>query len=185
MRRSKVNRETKETRIYLEIEIDGNGQADIELDYPFFRHMFVTLAKFSEVDIKLVAKGDLPHHLIEDIGITLGTALDRAVNRELIKRFGYSVIPMDEALVLCSLDMVRRPYFSYNLNMQGNVEFEPLFVEHFFRSLAYSAPMTLHLYQFNGRDPHHIAEAAFKSFGLSLKQAVELSNKSMSVKGSL
>ena len=92
---------------------------------------------------------------------------------------------MDEALVICSLDLVRRPYFSYNLNLQSNQEFDPALVEHFFRSLAFSMPMTLHVYQLNGKDPHHIAEAAFKALGLSLKQAVEPSQKSMSVKGSL
>mgnify|MGYP001772705164 CR=1 FL=1 len=185
MRRAEVTRETKETRITVELNLDGSGQAEVELDEPFFRHMLITLAKFSEIDVKMTAKGDLPHHTIEDIGITLGYAIDKALERESIKRYGYAVIPMDDALVLCSVDLVRRPYFSYNLNLQSNAEFEPFLVEHFFRSLAYSIPMTLHLYQLNGRDPHHIAEAAFKSFGLSLKQAAEVSQNSMSVKGSL
>ncbi len=185
MRRAKVSRETKETQVTVEINLDGNGEAEIKIDYPFFKHMLFTLAEFSSTDLYIEAKGDLPHHIIEDVAITLGYALDKAVERDSIMRYGYATIPMDEALIVCSLDMVRRPYFSYNLKLVSNQEFEPSLVEHFFRSLAFSTPMTLHMYQLNGKDPHHIAEAAFKSFGLSLKQAVQPSKRSMSVKGSL
>ena len=185
MRKAEVKRETKETQIYVELNVDGNGKAEVEVEDAFFRHMIVTLAKFSSIDIKIKANGDLPHHIIEDTGITLGYAIDKAVDRESIKRFGYAVIPMDEALIISSVDMVRRPYFSYGLNVPNSSEFDPALIEHFFRSLAFSTPMTLHIYQLNGKDPHHIVEAAFKSFGIALKQSLEKSQNSMSVKGSL
>lgn len=136
--------------------------------------MLSTFALFSGCGLRIRARGDLVHHMVEDTGIALGNALSQALgDRRDIERFGYAVVPMDDALVMVSIDLVRRPYVSVDLGLDGVMieDLEGGLIDHFYRSLAYYTPFTLHIARLRGRDPHHIAEASFKSFAIAISQA--------------
>ncbi|MHA1229741.1 MAG: imidazoleglycerol-phosphate dehydratase HisB [Candidatus Helarchaeota archaeon] len=175
LRNVKIERNTSETQISLEINLDGTGQADIKVDNKFLTHMLTTLSKHSLIDISLKAIGDLEHHLVEDVGISLGQALKKALgDKKGIKRFGYAIIPMDESLARVAIDLGGRGYCIYNLNCNSDiVEDLPVsLIEHFFEALAMNADMNLHITVLEGKDDHHKLEAVYKALAVSLKIAV-------------
>jgi imidazoleglycerol-phosphate dehydratase len=192
MRMAEIKRQTKETDIEVKLIIDGEGKADVSTGIGFLDHMLITLAKFSLLDLVLKAKGDIyvdQHHQVEDIGICLGQVLDKALEeRKGIKRFGFALVPMDEALVLSSIDVSGRGGFwkDFSLKKTKVGGFETETVEEFFRQLAFNAKITLHLKLLSGDNLHHIIEAMFKSFALALREAVKIEGKEIpSTKGML
>ncbi len=179
-RTSTIERSTRETRISVDLNIDGTGQFDVECDIQFLKHMTETLARYAGFDLRLKASGDNDHHIIEDTAITLGKALRAAMGEEPIERMATCIIPMDDALVMSSLDLVDRPYAEIDLP-------DPLYI-HFMRSFAMAAGMTLHIVKIRGFDEHHIVEASFKATGKALAEALrrrgtELSTKDREVIG--
>jgi imidazoleglycerol-phosphate dehydratase len=180
MRKAKVLRETRETQIELEINLDGSGRFNATTPVGFLTHMVETFARHGRFDLELKAKGDVHvshHHTVEDVGITLGMAvLDALGDKKGIQRYGYSIVPMDEALVLCSIDISGRPLFFYeDLGLRGKItDFDFELIWEFFKGFALESKSTLHIRVLSGRILHHIAEACFKAFALSLKQSVSL-----------
>lgn len=169
-----LERKTRETQISVDLNLDGTGKFDVECDIQFLKHMVETLARYSGFDIKMRATGDNDHHLIEDVGISLGKAFAKALGDAPIERMATKTVVMDDALVMTSLDIVDRPYAEVDCP-------DPLY-HHFMRSFAMSAGITLHIMVMRGFDEHHIVEASFKSLGLCLKSAIvrratELSTK--------
>ncbi len=193
-RKSAVSRCTNETDIRLEINLDGTGKANVSTGVGFFDHMLNSFARHGLFDIDLSVKGDLEvdsHHTIEDTGIVLGQAIKEAAgDKKGIKRFGECILPMDETLVLCALDLSGRPYLMYNLSLTVPKvgEFDTEMVHEFFYAVSYASGMNLHLKQLDGVNNHHIIEAAFKSFAKALDRALEYDNRIvdvLSTKGSL
>lgn len=173
-RTGNVVRTTRETKVEASVEIDGTGKAKVKTTIPFLDHLLVALATHSLVDIDVDASGDLAHHVVEDVAITLGEATSKALGeRDGITRFGWALVPMDDALALASVDLARRPFSSIDLKIT-NASIEGLKSEdivHFVGSLAASLEASLHLrVQYGGND-HHNVEAAFKALALSLRQA--------------
>jgi imidazoleglycerol-phosphate dehydratase len=170
---STVVRETKETQIRV-VVTRGTGLATIDTTRPFLDHMLVTLAKYSGLDLTVHARGDLPHHLIEDVAICVGTAIAASLP-PTAARYADRTIPMDDALVQCALDLGGRPYYRGKL---------PVAIwEHWMRSFADNAKATLHLRVIRGTDDHHIVEAAFKALGLAVRDAFVESGAVFSTKG--
>lgn len=190
-----INRVTNETDITLTLNLDGSGKNHIETGVGFFDHMLNGFARHGLFDIDLVCKGDLEidsHHTVEDCGIVLGEAIKKAVGeKKTIKRYGSAILPMDEALVLCAIDLSGRPYFSYDAQYTvpkiGTMDSE--MVHDFFYAISYSASMNLHIKQLYGVNNHHIAESSFKAFGKALDMATmyeeRLGNSVWSTKGTL
>lgn len=176
-RTSKLSRKTKETEIAITLSIDGSGKSDVRVPDDFLRHMLETVAKYALFDLKVNAKGDINHHLVEDVAITLGKSLREAIGDAPICRVAYAVVPMDEALVSVAVDLIDRPYV--------NVEVPDMMYEHFLRSFAMEAKATLHSQILRGKDQHHVIEATFKALGLSLKDATRRSGSVMSTKSSV
>jgi imidazoleglycerol-phosphate dehydratase len=171
-----VTRETRETQIRLEIG-RGRGDATVDTTLPFLDHMLVTLARYAGLDVALHARGDLPHHLIEDVAICVGAGV-AALLPERAARYGDRTVPMDDALVHCALDVGGRPYYRGPLPAK--------LWDHWMRSFADNARATLHLRVLRGRDRHHVVEAAFKALGLALRDAlVEQGEAVFSTKGSV
>ncbi len=177
MRRSTFNRKTKETNIQVEINLDGQGKADISTGIGFLDHMLEQIAVHGLFDIELEAQGDLnidPHHTVEDIGLALGEAINQALgDRKGIVRMGSVIVPMDEALAEAVIDFSGRPYFVFNGAWTGVMigEIPVTLIEHFFHSLSMRMQATLHLSLRYGRDDHHKAEALFKALGRALSAA--------------
>ena len=177
-RRAEINRRTHETQIQLELALDGAGRADIESPAGFLNHMLTLLARHALVDLKVKASGDTGvdlHHTVEDIGICLGQALDRALGRkEGITRFASAAVPMDEALAEVALDLSGRPYLVYNVRFPGERigEFETQLVGEFLQAFVTHGKLTLHVTVPYGSNDHHIAEAIFKALARALKSAV-------------
>jgi len=182
IRTSVVKRKTYETDIEVEINLDGTGKNSIRTEIGFFDHMLCTFSKHSGIDIKLNCSGDLNvdyHHSVEDVGIVIGEALFKALGDKTgIKRFSNVILPMDDALILCAIDISGRPYFSYNVDFDSKTigKFETELVEVFFDSLTMNLKANLHMVKIYGFNSHHIAEACFKSFALCLKDAISLTN---------
>ena len=187
-------RKTKETDIKINLNIDGTGKAEIDTGIGFFDHMLEGFARHGFFDLDLQVNGDLEvdtHHTIEDTGIVLGQAIRQAVgDKKGICRYGSQILPMDEALVICALDLCGRPYLVYDLNLDrekvGDLETE--MVREFFYAVSYGGEMNLHLRQMSGSNNHHIIEAAFKSFAKALDRAVSYDGRIsdvLSTKGSL
>ncbi|MGO9379066.1 MAG: imidazoleglycerol-phosphate dehydratase HisB [Dissulfurispiraceae bacterium] len=180
MRIAKVQRKTKETEVSLQIKLDGKGSYDINTSIPFLDHMLNLFAFHGMMDLKINAKGDIEidyHHLMEDIGITLGEALKKALGDKMgIRRYGQSTIPMDESLATVVLDISGRPYLVYNVKPpKGTLkDLEISLFEDFFRALTNHSMITLHVNLEYGRDLHHIIEAVFKAFGRALRDAVTI-----------
>lgn len=173
-----MKRVTKETDITLTLNLDGEGKADIHTGIGFFDHMLNSFARHGFFDLSVAVTGDLwvdTHHTVEDTGIVLGQAIRQAAgDKSGITRYGSQLLPMDEALVLCALDLGGRPYLVYDLALDrekvGDLETE--MVREFFYAVSWNGNMNLHLKQLSGMNCHHIIEAAFKSFGRALDTAV-------------
>ncbi len=188
------NRKTKETDISLSLNIDGKGETKLDTGIGFFDHMLDGFARHGFFDLKVQVKGDLEvdtHHTIEDTGIVLGTAIRRSLgDKRGIKRYGSCILPMDETLVLCAIDLSGRPYFSFEgeftTERVGYMDTE--MVREFFYAISYSAGMNLHMKILDGTNNHHMIEALFKAFGRALDEATLLDPRItdiMSTKGSL
>lgn len=194
MRETQVYRKTKETDIELSIKIDGKGNADVNTGIGFFDHMLCGFAKHGFFDLALNCEGDLNvdgHHTVEDCGIVLGQAIKEAVGDKLgMRRYGYFILPMDDALVLCAVDFCGRPYFSWDikLNEEKCGDFENCLAKEFFYAVSYSAGINLHIKQISGENAHHILEAAFKAFGKAVDMATSIDERVegvLSTKGAL
>lgn len=175
MRKGTVDRTSKETRVRVQVELDGTGKSSSKTGVRFLDHMLDSLSTHSLIDITVRASGDLQHHTVEDVAISLGRAISKALgDRAGIGRFGFSVVPMDDALALAAVDLVRRPYSSVELKLERTVlEDAPREdLEHFFTSLATSIEATVHVKVLDGKNDHHKFEAAVKALALSLREAV-------------
>ncbi len=176
-RKASINRKTKETDINLELNIDGKGESNISSGVGFLDHMLESFAKHGLFDLNVKCQGDLVvdcHHTIEDIGIVLGSAIKDALgDKKQIVRFGSTIIPMDESLVLVSLDLSGRPYlsFDYKFDIERVGYFDTEMVKEFFYAISYSAGMNLHIKVLEGGNAHHVIEAIFKAFAKSLDYA--------------
>jgi imidazoleglycerol-phosphate dehydratase len=191
-RTSHQHRETKETTIDLTLEVDGAGEASATTGIPFFDHMLEQLGKHSGWNLTIRAVGDLEidtHHTIEDVGIVLGTALKEALGDKAgVRRFGWAIVPLDEALVEVALDLSGRPFLVYELDPRSEWigTFDPQLAEEFWRAFAFGAGITLHIRLVSGKNGHHIIEASFKSVARSLRDAVRIEGSGIpSTKGSL
>lgn len=189
-----IERNTKETQIRLTLNLDGTGKASIRTGIGFFDHMLDGFARHGFFDLTVEVKGDLEvdtHHTIEDTGIVLGKAIKEAVgDKKGIVRYGSRILPMDEALLLCALDLCGRPYLVYDLQLDrekvGDLETE--MIREFFYAVSYGAEMNLHLKQLSGINNHHIIEGAFKAFAKALDEATKYDDRItdvLSTKGSL
>ena len=192
---AKVHRTTGETDITMELNLDGSGKAEISTGIGFFDHMMDAFTRHGLFDLSLNAEGDLRvdgHHTVEDTGIVLGEAVKKAVgDKKGIRRYGFFVLPMDEALILCAVDLCGRPYFAmegepFNAPMVG--DFDTQLVREFFYSVSYSAAMNLHFRILSGTNAHHIIEGMFKCFSKALDMATQKEERItdvLSTKGSL
>lgn len=186
-RRARVERNTKETDIVVELDLDGTGQVDVDTGVPFYDHMLTALGTHASFDLTVHTKGDVEieaHHTVEDTAIALGQALAQALgDKKGIRRFGDAFIPMDEALVHAAVDVSGRPYCVHtgepdhlrHFTIAGNtVPYHTVVNRHVFETLANNARIALHVRVLYGRDPHHITEAEYKAVARALRQAVEL-----------
>lgn len=189
-----VTRDTKETKIHLTLNLDGTGTANIHTGIGFFDHMLHGFARHGLFDLEVAVEGDLEvdtHHTVEDTGIVLGKAIKEAVgDKKGIVRYGSRILPMDEALILCAIDLSGRPYLVCDLSLDrervGDLETE--MIREFFYAVSYGAEMNLHVKQLSGTNNHHIIEAAFKAFAKALDEATKADERItdvLSTKGSL
>lgn len=177
-RRAEIERNTKETKIKIALELDGTGKAELHSGIGFFDHMLDGFARHGLFDLTVDVDGDLEvdgHHTVEDTGIVLGNAIRGAVgDKKGIRRYGSCILPMDEALVLCAVDLSGRPYYvsdaSFSAPMIGDLDTET--IREFFYAVSYSAAINLHFKVFSGSNSHHICEAMFKAFAKALDAAV-------------
>ncbi|MFX1376535.1 MAG: imidazoleglycerol-phosphate dehydratase HisB [Promethearchaeota archaeon] len=188
-RTAKILRKTAETEITVEMNLDGSGKNEINTGYKFMDHMLSLLSRHSNIDIKLKATGDLTHHIIEDIGISLGESFQKALgDKKGINRYGSALIPMDEALARCVLDFSGRKALILDLDL-NDCNIEDVAVEdikHFFNSFAENAKINLHIHVLYGKDQHHKVEAAFKALARAIKEGKRiLSDEIPSTKGIL
>ena len=194
IRKAEISRKTSETDIKIRLCLDGSGQCSANTGIGFFDHMLNSFARHGLFDLTVDVHGDLEvdsHHTIEDTGIVLGEAIKKALgDKKGIKRFGYFILPMDESLVLASLDLSGRPFLNYQIPLTvervGTMDTE--MVREFFYAVSYSCGMNLHLKLLDGLNNHHIIEAAFKAFGKALDKAVSYDDRItdvLSTKGSL
>ena len=185
MRETKESRKTKETDITLSLNLDGTGNSKLNAGLPFLEHMLDQTTRYSSTDLELVAKGDLhidAHHTVEDIGITLGSAFDRALgDKKGIQRFGYAYIPLDESLSRVVVDFSGRPGLIYNVSYPrarvGDFDIELL--SEFFQGFSNHAKATVHIDNIRGKNAHHIAETIFKAFGKAIKMAISIDEKNI------
>jgi len=193
-RQSRVERHTKETRVVLQLNLDGSGASKIETGIPFFTHMLEAWARHGLMDLDVEARGDLDvdlHHTVEDVGICLGKALKEALgDKRGIVRYGASFLPMDEALLHAAVDISGRPYLVFNVPVERTriANFDLDLLVEFFRAFAFNAEITLHVTMHYGHNLHHIAEAVFKSVGRAVAEATRLNPRIAGVpstKGSL
>lgn len=193
-REASITRETKETRIQMTLSLDGTGKADIDTGIGFFDHMLEGFAKHGFFDLSAAIQGDLRvdgHHTVEDCGIVLGQAIAQAAgDKKGIRRYGYFLLPMDDALVACAVDLCGRPYFNCSFDfptpMIGGLDSQ--LVREFFYAVSYSAAMNLHIKVLDGINSHHIAEAMFKAFAKALDMATSPDDRVkgvLSTKGTL
>lgn len=177
IRQAEIKRKTNETDITLSLVIDGKGEADVDTGIGFFDHMLISFTKHGLFDLNLKVQGDLIvdcHHTIEDVGIVLGEAIKKAVgDKKAIRRYGDIILPMDEALILCAIDLSGRPYLvfdgSFTSDSVGYMDTQ--MVKEFFYAVSYSAGMNLHIKQLSGENDHHIIEGMFKAFAKALDEA--------------
>jgi imidazoleglycerol-phosphate dehydratase len=174
-----ASRRTRETDVRVRVDLDGEGKAEVETGVGFFDHMLTLLARHSLVDLEVAARGDLEtgsHHTVEDVGITLGQALDGALgDRAGIERYGSAVVPMDECLAQAAVDLSGRPYLACEVPLPAGVAiggFETDLLAEFLRGLANHAKLTLHVLLLSGENPHHVIEACFKAVARALAVAI-------------
>ena len=193
-RRASVKRVTKETDISMDFQIDGEGISHIDTGIGFFNHMLEGFTRHGFFNLDVIIKGDLEvdgHHTVEDAGIVLGNAIKEAVgDKKGIKRYGYFILPMDDALVLCAVDLCGRPYLQFDCEFKNEMvgDFDTSLVKEFFYAVSYSAGMNIHIKMLNGENSHHIIEAIFKAFAKALDDATSYDNRIkdvLSTKGSL
>ena len=193
-RQASIHRKTSETDIDLFIRIDGSGDAQIDTGIGFFDHMLKSFAKNGMFDLKLNVTGDLIvdcHHTVEDVGIVLGEAIKKALgDKKSIRRYGDIILPMDEALILCAIDLSGRPYLVFDATFSSDMVgyFDTQMVKEFFYAISYSAGMNLHIREMSGENDHHIIEGMFKAFAKALDEACSKDARIKSVlstKGSL
>ena len=192
MRHSEVSRETAETAVKLSLELDGSGRSEIDTGVGFLDHMLTLLALHGGFDLAVSCKGDLnvdAHHSVEDLGLCLGAALQQALGKKRgINRYGHIILPMDEALILCAVDLSGRPCLRYTANIPSQKvgEFDTELARELFQAVANTALMSLHIRQLDGENSHHIIEGMFKAFGRALRQAVAVTGGALpSTKGVL
>jgi len=177
MRVSEVSRKTRETEVFVKVNLDGEGKADVNTGTAFLDHLVTSLATHSLIDITAQVKGDLRHHMAEDVAICLGEALRKALGEgEGISRFGYALVPMDCSLASSAVDLAKRPYAKIDLKLRGR-KIEDAACEdlhHFLETLASSLQANLHLWVQYGSNDHHKIEATFKALALAFRQAVAL-----------
>jgi imidazoleglycerol-phosphate dehydratase len=193
-RKASVERTTRETKISVEVDLDGTGQSQIETPLPFLSHMLDQIARHGSLDLKVKAEGDVEidgHHTTEDVGIVLGSAVLQALgDRKGIRRYGSATLPMDEALVTAAIDLSGRAFFVFRVPLpKAKIgDFDVELAEVFFEAFARSAQANLHLRLLEGNNLHHIVEISFKAFARALREAVEFDPRSPgipSTKGSL
>lgn len=174
---AKITRNTKETQIQMELNVDGTGVSEIDTGIPFFDHMLTLFAKHGLFDLKVKATGDIDvdyHHMVEDTGIVLGQAIKQALgDKGGIRRYGFFLLPMDESLARVALDLSNRQAFVYNVDYKFPMvrDFSIVLVKEFFQAFANDAACNLHINLEYGEEPHHIAEAIFKGFARALDMA--------------
>lgn len=193
-RAAHISRVTSETNITMDFELDGRGEHSIQTGIGFFDHMLNGFSKHGFFDMNLQCKGDLEvdcHHTIEDTGIVLGAAIREAAgDKKGIRRYGHCLLPMDETLVLCAVDLSGRPYLAYDASFTSDKvgDMDTEMAKEFFYAVSYSAGMNLHIKVMYGENNHHILEAMFKAFGKALDMAVSYDSRItdvLSTKGSL
>ncbi len=193
-RSASVSRETKETNIQIDINLDGSGKSDIQTSIPFFDHMLTLFSVHGFFDTKIKAFGDTDvdfHHLVEDVGLVLGEAFSNALgNRKGILRYGEASVPMDEALSRVNIDLSNRPYLVYNIPSEINVRgsFDAYLAKEFFRAFCVKAGLNLHINTHYGDNEHHILESIFKALGRAMDRACTIDSNisgTLSSKGSL
>lgn len=193
-RNSSITRKTKETDIDVSLNLDGSGCSNIQTGIGFFDHMLEGFSKHGFFDLNCKVDGDLQvdsHHTVEDTGIVLGQAIKEAAgDKKGIKRYGFFILPMDDALVLCAVDLCGRPFLNFEASFQvdkiGYLDTE--LIREFFYAVSYSAGMNIHIQVLSGTNTHHIIEAIFKAFGKALDEAVGYDRRNtdvLSTKGSL
>ncbi len=191
---AKESRTTKETNIEITFNIDGSGKAELKTGIGFFDHMLDGFTRHGFFDLTAICEGDLEvdcHHSIEDVGIVLGTAIKNALgDKKGIRRFGSCILPMDETLVLCAIDLSGRPYFAFEGEFEHDRvgEMDTEMVREFFYAISYAAGMNLHIRMMAGKNDHHKTEAVFKAFGRALDEASSIDPRVtdiLSTKGSL
>ena len=178
-RQATVERNTKETQITVTLRLDGSGQLDVETGLPFLDHMLDQIARHGLIDLTVRATGDLDidaHHTVEDIGITLGQALNQALDKPGIRRYGHAYVPLDEALSRVVLDFSGRPGLDYHVQfVKGTVgNFDVDLFHEFFQGFVNHAMVTLHIDNIRGKNAHHQIETIFKAFGRALRLAIEI-----------
>jgi imidazoleglycerol-phosphate dehydratase len=179
-RTSHIHRTTGETDVSLSLALDGAGEGTRTTGVGFFDHLLDALARHGGLDLDVQAEGDLqtgPHHTVEDTGIVFGQAIDEALgDRSGIRRFGHAVLPMDEARASCSIDLSGRPYTAFDARFPAErvADFDTDLAEEFFRAVANSGKLTLHLAVEAGTNAHHMVEVSFKAFARALRQAIEV-----------
>ncbi len=183
MRTATIERNTSETRIKLELNLDGSGLQQIDTGIGFFDHMLTQIARHGQIDLTIAATGDLEvdsHHTVEDVGIVLGQAIKKALGDKCgITRYGDSYVPMDEALALVVIDLSGRAYLQYRAELgKGHLNhFDIEMVEEFFRAVSVQGEMNLHIHLVDGANSHHCIEAIFKAFGRALASAVKIDER--------
>jgi imidazoleglycerol-phosphate dehydratase len=193
-RTADISRQTKETRVRVALDLDGSGKSSPQTGVGFFDHMLDLLARHSLIDLDISAQGDLQvdaHHTVEDVGIVLGQAIDKALgDKRGIQRYGWAIVPMDESLAQVAIDLSGRPAFVFRVDFKGEAigNFPVELIEEFFKALSVNAKMNLHVTVPYGGNNHHISEAIFKATARALRMAVTQdprSNEVPSTKGSL
>lgn len=191
---AEVTRETKETSIHMKLNLDGEGKSSMNTGIGFFDHMLEGFSKHGFFDLDIAVKGDLHvdgHHTVEDTGIVLGTVIKNAVgDKKGIRRYGYFILPMDDALALCAVDLCGRPYLQFDCTFPNDMVggFDTSLVKEFFYAVSYSAAMNIHIKMLSGENSHHMIEAIFKAFAKALDDAVTINGRIddvLSTKGSL
>lgn len=183
MRNAEITRNTAETKINMTFAIDGKGKNDIDTGIGFFDHMLTHISKHGFFDLRVKAEGDTyvdSHHTVEDVGIVLGKCISQALgDKKGIKRYGQAIVPMDETLILCAMDISGRPLLVFDPVFTADKlgDFDTEMVEEFFRAVSVSAGINLHIKMLEGKNNHHIAEGIFKAFGHALDMATQIDER--------